>query len=116
MTRHEALHKYFYDMLGIHLSENEIKEIIDISHKTDTSEDNVPDRYLDDCILIRNTLREAGYDIGLRNALSLWSSHSDDMAAGWLGLPYDENDQLDKEAIILILNRWDILDREYFRI
>jgi len=116
MTRHEYLHDYFYKLIGIHMSEKEISEIIDIAHKNDTCEDNVPTQYLDDCIIIRDILREAGYDIGLSNAMSLWSDWSKRVACGWATLYFTKNGNIDKESIINCLNRWGNLDKNYFKL
>lgn len=49
-----------------------------------------------DCERIKQALINNGFpDAGLDDALSLWSEYSDSYAAGWMGLPDDEQDIYD---------------------
>lgn len=63
--------------------------------------DALPDyrlKDLEDCQLIKKVLRDKGFiNAGLVDAMCLWSEYSDSYAAGWLGLP--DNDEEIYECI-----------------
>ncbi len=50
--------------------------------------------HIEDCEIIKRVLIKNGFiNAGLNDACSLWGQYSDDLAAGWLGLP-DEDDEI----------------------
>lgn len=56
--------------------------------------DYIDDYRLKECEKIKSVLIAKGFvNAGLRDALGLWSAYSDFMAAGWLGMP-DEDEEI----------------------
>jgi hypothetical protein len=52
-------------------------------------------RYPEDCRRIVEVAGAAGYSVSPWEAEAIWDAYSDSMAAGWMGLPDDDNRLLD---------------------
>lgn len=52
-------------------------------------------RHKEDAEIIKAVLIKKGYtNAGLNDAISLWGEYSDSYAAGWLGLPEDNEEEI----------------------
>ena len=61
--------------------------------RIDISKLNPENTYYDsDCEIIVNVAQANGWSINKSEAHSIWSEHSDSMAAGWLFLPDNDNE------------------------
>jgi hypothetical protein len=49
-------------------------------------------RYPDDCKRIAEVALKAGYAVSMWEAEAIWDAYSDSMAAGWMGLPDDDEE------------------------
>lgn len=49
-------------------------------------------RHLGDVVRIQQVCEQNGYEADLEACAYLWDEYSDRYAAGWLGLPEDDND------------------------
>lgn len=49
-------------------------------------------RHLGDVVRIQRVAEQNGYEADLEACAYLWDEYSDRYAAGWLGLPEDDND------------------------
>jgi len=47
-------------------------------------------RWYDDVVKIQSVLRENNYAADLKDCAELWQDYSDDVCAGWMGLPEEE--------------------------
>lgn len=54
--------------------------------------ENFDHRHLSDVKRIQEVLMKNGYDADLPSCAEIWEEHSDSYAAGWLGLPSDDNE------------------------
>jgi hypothetical protein len=95
----EHLQKYVDNSTALIMSD-ELLNIIGISKSTILSGgDELPEYRLDEldeCQRIKKVLIKNGYiNTGLRDAMGLWSDYSEEYAAGWLGLPEDDEELFD---------------------
>jgi len=60
------------------------------------SETNFDHRHLQDVLRLQRVMLENGYEADLLSAAQIWEDYSDDMCAGWIFLP-DDDDELWQE-------------------
>ena len=53
---------------------------------------NFTHRWIEDVKRIQSVLLVNGYEADLKDCADLWEEYSDDMCAGWIGLPEDDED------------------------
>lgn len=56
------------------------------------TEDNYSHRHIDDVVRIKKVMFENGYECDLPDAAGIWEDYSDSMAAGWMFLPYYDDE------------------------
>lgn len=83
--------------LEVSVAEEKILDILGLSRSSALNGDDelneYGQRHKGDAEIIRNVLVKKGYiNAGLNDAIHLWCEYSDSYAAGWLGLPDDEED------------------------
>ena len=55
-------------------------------------EDNYQHRHQSDVERLQRVMLANGYDADLQSAAGIWEEYSDDYAAGWMGMPDDDNE------------------------
>jgi hypothetical protein len=74
----------------------EIRELLKLTKETALNGGDLADynnEYRSDCEIIQRVLISNGYvNAGLNDALGLWGQYSDDYCAGWLSLPYNDQE------------------------
>lgn len=61
---------------------------------TENSDKNFTHRHLEDVKRMQRVLQANGYHADLDDCARLWDDYSDMYAAGWLGLPSDDDELL----------------------
>jgi hypothetical protein len=55
-------------------------------------EDDYRHRHHSDVERLQRVMLQNGYEADLRSAAGIWEDYSDDYAAGWLGMPDDDEE------------------------
>lgn len=63
-----------------------------IARKTMKENSNFRHRHHSDVERLRRVILENGYEVNLTSAASIWGNYSEDLAAGWMGLPEDDSE------------------------
>lgn len=58
--------------------------------KTSKQDSSFKHRHYSDVERLQRVIMENGYEASLTSAASIWGNYSDDLAAGWMGLPEDD--------------------------
>ena len=61
-------------------------------NKNEVADSNYTHRWIDDVKRIQQVLLDNGYSSLLEDCERLWDNYSDDMCAGWMGLPEDDEE------------------------
>ena len=59
-------------------------------NQDETSDNEFSHRWIEDVKIIQQVLLDRGYSSLLEDCARLWDSYSNDMCAGWMGLPEDD--------------------------
>lgn len=60
--------------------------------KISSTGENFEHRHYADVVRIKQVLLKNGYDADLPSCANIWDEYSDSYAAGWLGLPKDDDE------------------------
>jgi hypothetical protein len=95
----EILTEFQQGAMALNDAEEKIMDLLGLSRSSvlnggdDLSE--YGQRHKEDAETIKAVLIKKGYiNAGLNDAISLWSEYSDSYAAGWLGLPEDNEEEI----------------------
>lgn len=95
----EILTEFQQGAMALNDAEEKIMDLLGLSRSSvlnggdDLSE--YGQRHKDDAEIIKAVLIKKGYtNAGLNDAISLWGEYSDSYAAGWLGLPEDNEEEI----------------------